>query len=117
MSYNDLLQFIVIYGGKNDDNTKEGFLNDIYIFDLKGNNWANVEIKGYPLPGRCGHSAACVETRLFIFGGCNYDGFVKSELVVLELESSISVSFLYQEQADNTLIRKSPMPETTKQPL
>lgn len=35
MNYNELLGAIIIYGGKNDDNTHEGFLNDLNYFDVK----------------------------------------------------------------------------------
>jgi hypothetical protein len=42
-------------------------------------------MKGFAVPGRCSHSAAIVETKLYIFGGINYSGFVKSDFLVIEL--------------------------------
>jgi len=42
-------------------------------------------MRGFPVPGRCSHSAAIVETKLYIFGGINYSGFVKSDLLIIEL--------------------------------
>lgn len=88
MSYNEYLQIIAIFGGKNDDDSEQGFLNDICLMDLKTMSWIHVDIKGTSLFGRCGHTSACVETRLFIYGGYNYNGFVKSDVVVLELDNS-----------------------------
>jgi len=46
MNYNEALGAIVVYGGKNDDNTIEGFLNDLYLFDVKNSCWIQLEIKG-----------------------------------------------------------------------
>lgn len=45
-------------------------------------------MKGTNVPGRCGHSSACIDTKIFIFGGYNYNGFVKSEILVIELDSN-----------------------------
>ncbi|CAD8151919.1 unnamed protein product [Paramecium pentaurelia] len=86
MNYLEQYQIIVIYGGKNDDLNVNGFLNDIHLLDMKTLTWINVEIKGSQVAGRCGHSAACIESKLYIFGGCNYSGFLKSDLLIIELD-------------------------------
>ena len=39
--------------------------------------------------GRAGHCAAQDENRLLIFGGYNENGFVKADIVWLELDQSI----------------------------
>lgn len=88
MTYIDLLSIIVIYGGKNDDDSEEGFLNDVYLLEIKNLNWINVEIRGAISKGRCGHCSTAIDSKLFIFGGYNYDGFIKSDLMVLELDNS-----------------------------
>lgn len=86
MNFSDLSQMIVIYGGKNDDLNKNGFLNDVHLLDMKSLSWISVDIKGNEVQGRCGHSAACIESKLYIFGGCNYSGFLKSDLLIIELD-------------------------------
>lgn len=67
-------------------------MDDIFILEIKNLNWINVEIKGSLLTGRCGHTASCIDTKLFIYGGYNYNGFVKSDVIVVELDNSNATS-------------------------
>lgn len=53
---------------------------------MKNLTWISVEIKGYLVDGRCGHSSAIVESKLYVFGGCNYSGFLKSDLLIIEID-------------------------------
>lgn len=55
------------------------------MFEIRNCSWSQVEMKGFAVPGRCSHSAAIVESKLYIFGGINYSGFVKSDFLVIEL--------------------------------
>lgn len=61
-------------------------MNDIHLLDMKNLTWISVEIKGYLVDGRCGHSSAIVESKLYVFGGCNYSGFLKSDLLIIEID-------------------------------
>ncbi|CAD8063649.1 unnamed protein product [Paramecium sonneborni] len=85
MTYIELTQQIIIYGGKNDDINTQGFLNDLYILEIRNLSWSFVDVKRYPTSGRCSHSAAVIDEKLFVFGGVNYTGFVKSDLLIFEL--------------------------------
>ncbi|CAK65978.1 unnamed protein product (macronuclear) [Paramecium tetraurelia] len=88
MTYVELSQQIVIYGGKNDDINTQGFLNDLHVLEIRNLSWSNVDIRGHPSPGRCSHSASVIEEKLFIFGGVNQTGFVKCDLLIIELNQS-----------------------------
>ncbi|CAD8142800.1 unnamed protein product [Paramecium pentaurelia] len=88
MSYVELSQQIIIYGGKNDDINTQGFLNDLHILEIRNLTWSHLDIRGHPSSGRCSHSATVIDEKLFIFGGVNYSGFVKSDLLIIELNQS-----------------------------
>ncbi|CAD8193958.1 unnamed protein product [Paramecium pentaurelia] len=107
MNYNEVLSAIVVYGGKNDDNTIEGFLNDLFLFDVKNSSWIQLELKGAQMPGRCGHSSSCIDTKIFIFGGYNYNGFVKSDVLVIELDSNISHQLIQSDKINEDKPRNS----------
>ena len=46
MNFSEFSQMIVIYGGKNDDLNKNGFLNDVNLLDMKSLTWISVDVKG-----------------------------------------------------------------------
>ena len=88
---------LVIYGGRDDEyiiisiiiiisqiNVK-GFLNDLSILNVHTLSWTNVKILGIQKPPRCGHIALCKESKMIIYGGYNCDGFIGSELDIMEL--------------------------------
>ncbi|CAD8166028.1 unnamed protein product [Paramecium pentaurelia] len=110
MTYVELSQQIVIYGGKNDDINTQGFLNDLHILEIRNLSWTSVEIRGHhPISGRCSHSAAVIDDRLFIFGGVNYTGFVKSDLLIIELNQS-KAQELSQYEAQTERLSKQQTP-------
>ena len=84
MNYNDVLALVVICGGM--DNQGK-FINDINVLDLKTLAWCKITLTGKYFAPRCSHTAAMVETRLYIFGGYGFDGFTSSDLQILELGS------------------------------
>ncbi|CAD8132067.1 unnamed protein product [Paramecium octaurelia] len=86
MSYVDKYQLLAIYGGKNDDLNINGFLNDLHLLDIKNQTWISVDIRGNQVAGRCNHTSSCIDSKLYIFGGCNQSGFIKSDLLVIELD-------------------------------
>ncbi|CAD8067561.1 unnamed protein product [Paramecium sonneborni] len=109
MTYVELSQQIIIYGGKNDDINTLGFLNDLYIFEIRNLSWSIVDIKRYPTSGRCSHSAAAIDEKLYIFGGVNYTGFVKSDLLIFELNQQ-KAQDLSQYEAQTDRITKQQVP-------
>ncbi|CAD8055403.1 unnamed protein product [Paramecium sonneborni] len=109
MNYIEKYQLIVIYGGKNDDLNINGFLNDIHLLDIKNRTWISVDIKGNQVAGRCNHTSSCIDSKLYIFGGYNYSGFVKSDLLVIELDPVI-----VQKLAQEDVITEKPFKQQMK---
>lgn len=60
-------------------------MNDLHILEIRNLSWIHVDIRGHSMSGRCSHSATAIDDKLFIFGGVNYTGFVKSDLLIIEL--------------------------------
>ncbi|CAD8151104.1 unnamed protein product [Paramecium octaurelia] len=113
MTYVDLSQQIVIYGGKNDDINNQGFLNDLHILEIRNFSWTQVDVRGHPTLGRCSHSAAAIDDKLYIFGGVNYTGFVKSDFLIIELNQS-KAQELSQYEAQTERISKQQAPVQIK---
>jgi hypothetical protein len=88
MVYMASLGIIVIYGGRNDC-LNECFLDDIQILYVESLIWAVVVVQGIPRAPRSGHSAVVLDKKLVIFGGYNRDGFVSSDIQLLELETYV----------------------------
>jgi N-acetylneuraminic acid mutarotase len=56
------------FGGQDDDNNK---LDDVWCFDPNANEWSKCEQEEgalKPTP-RCGHTAVCAGSKMFVFGG------------------------------------------------
>jgi hypothetical protein len=77
-----MLSLLVICGGIN---SKGECINDINMLDMKTMIWRSVIFGGVPFKERCAHSAAILDTRLYIFGGYNHKGFLPASLEILEL--------------------------------
>ncbi|KRX10374.1 Galactose oxidase/kelch, beta-propeller [Pseudocohnilembus persalinus] len=87
MVYNPQTENIFVYGGQNDNMIQMVFLNDLYVLKLSNLEWLKVNLyNGQNLPGRTGHSSYIVDSKMYIFGGINFNGFCSSETVVIELD-------------------------------
>ncbi|RUS21331.1 hypothetical protein BC937DRAFT_93014 [Endogone sp. FLAS-F59071] len=75
---------LIIFGG-NDD--AERHCNDIVLLDLKTLTWSRPEIRGVLPTGRVKHSASVHDNKLYIAGGCTADGFITSDMNVLDLNT------------------------------
>ncbi|KAL4432921.1 hypothetical protein ABPG74_014435 [Tetrahymena malaccensis] len=86
MNYNQLLNIIVIYGGQNDN----CYLNDMHILNVEFFMWYKVEIKGQKSINRANHCAVSYDSKLLIFGGLNQEGYVSSQIQMIELDETLS---------------------------
>ncbi|NXS30272.1 KLDC4 protein, partial [Pomatostomus ruficeps] len=62
---------LILFGGEYFNGQKTFLYNDLYIYHIRKNSWAKLEIPNPP-PRRCAHQAAVVPTaggQLWIFGG------------------------------------------------
>ncbi|CAD8123344.1 unnamed protein product [Paramecium sonneborni] len=108
-NYFDKQQLIVIFGGINIDSI---FLNDCHIFKVDSQTWCNIQMEYRD--GRAGHCAAQDENRLLIFGGYNENGFVKADIVWLELDQNIQVKTQREKLSNMDTTKHEKMKEKQK---
>lgn len=65
-----LNQYMVVFGGENIRD-----LNDLWIMDVKTHKWKMGELNGKAPKGRKFHTAAVVQNKFYIVGGC-YDNYI-----------------------------------------
>ena len=84
MSFNEILNFITIYGGKD---SKQVF-GDLFILDIMNFQWFQIELFGTKVnSGRVGHSSEIFNDKLFIFGGCDEDNqCLPAKVMCIELD-------------------------------
>ena len=84
MNFNEILNFITIYGGKD---SKQIF-GDVFILDIMNFQWFQIELFGAKIEkGRVGHSSQIINDKLFIFGGCDENNkYVSSKVMCVELD-------------------------------
>ena len=87
INFFEKLNCLIIYGGRNEYMQSENFFNDFYFLDLERMLWISLEynenIHNYP---RCGHVAEIVDNELIIFGGYNDKFYLKSDLMICNLD-------------------------------
>jgi len=64
--------------------------NDIYVFDVDTQQWAQPAVSGTPPPPRFVHSAAIEDGKLWVFGGCRKTGYEVSlnDIYCFDIETS-----------------------------
>ena len=84
MSFNEILNFIAIYGGKD---SKQVF-GDLFILDIMNFQWFHIELFGTKVEkGRMGHSSEIIKDKLFIFGGCDENNiYMPAKVMIIELD-------------------------------
>ena len=84
MSFNEILNFITIYGGKD---SKQIF-GDLFVLDVMNFQWLQVELFGTKIEnGRIGHCSEIIKDKLFIFGGCDDNNkYIPAKVMCIELD-------------------------------
>jgi len=89
INYNEML----VHGGVHDSRNQNlpwgkvsTTLNDIWIFNIVTSSWRQIQTNSPINIPRESHSAALIDNRLFIYGGCN-NGKILSDMIVLNLET------------------------------
>ncbi len=87
MNFFEKLNVIIIYGGKN-DKIKEGpsYFNDMFFLDVQTLSWINIEFNDDIYPPRASHCSCLFDNELIIFGGKNENFFLKSDLLICNLD-------------------------------
>ncbi|XP_050367895.1 tRNA wybutosine-synthesizing protein 2/3/4 [Argentina anserina] len=73
---------VFVIGGRADP---EKVLSDVWVLDIRKNEWKLVECSGDVFPPRHRHAAAVVGAKIYVFGGLNNDA-VTSSLHVLDTD-------------------------------
>lgn len=81
---------IILFGGQA-PGPNECFLymNDLHVFDVETLEWFSPRVTGKLPPARAFHSAFCIETRFFVFGGSGPSGTKYNDVWCLNLETSV----------------------------
>ena len=108
LNYYEEGNFLILYGGRNDYNSDNFALDDIFLLELTRLEW--VEVKVYSdtpinVYSRCGHSAVVfcmiffnLAHNLIVMGGMNNNNYIGSSLFFIELskyeinEDSLNIS-------------------------
>jgi len=85
INYNEVLQILIVYGGKNDESNVDITFNDFFIMDLINLIWYKVKIfDGIPKE-RYEHSSVVFDDKLIVFGGMDSKMYIPSDLYQVTL--------------------------------
>ena len=88
MHYCPELNFVVLFGGRNDSfgSIKNWIFNDVWILKLNLFQWMQVEWHGDVPDKRYNHWSTLWGTQLIIFGGINGNTYTNASLFIWEME-------------------------------
>ena len=87
MKFCKYLNCIIIYGGRNDE-LKQCF-SDIYFLNLESFSWIKLNLTDNRYnESKFSFGYDIYNTRMLIFGGMNFDGFINNDLYVIEFDDS-----------------------------
>lgn len=102
MNYYEEGNFLIIHGGRNDEQSDSFALNDTFIFDLDSLDWTKVELysqlTNFKILSRCAHSSVVFSNKLIIFGGMNSNNYLGSALLIVNLDWEYSTKFKTAEE-------------------
>ncbi len=84
MNFNNTLNFITIYGGKDSNKV----FDDLFILDIMNFQWIKIELFGIPfLGGRFGHCSGIIGEKLLVFGGLDEEGkYLPAKVLSIDLD-------------------------------
>lgn len=85
ITFHESFELLIIYGGKNDNNTPSVFDN-AYVMNLYELAWIKVTLFGLPPQPRAEHCACIIDKALVIFGGSNNEGYLSSDFFIINLD-------------------------------
>lgn len=57
----------------------------MYLFNVLTMTWTKIKTSGEQPDKRASHSATLVDQKIYVFGGCNFDGEPFSDIFCLDL--------------------------------
>ena len=112
MNFNTILNYIIIYGGKN---INEVF-GDIYILDIMNFQWIGVKLFGTEIKTKVsGHCAGIINNKLYVFGGNDEDNkYTSAKLLCIELDLIRNKKLTRIYQYAQTVLTENPKDRTAK---
>ena len=87
MDFFEKLMVVIIYGGRNEKSSNGPYFNDMFFLDVQTLTWINIELNDDNIfPSRGSHCSCIVDNELIIFGGNNEKYFLKSDLLICNLD-------------------------------
>ena len=89
MTYFPGRSFFVVFGGRQDTATATGYrcFADMFVFNLMTSTWSEVRQHGSIPEARCSHAAACLGSRLVVFGGINNSHYCANTALMAETDT------------------------------
>lgn len=82
---------------------EKSYLDDTSILYLNNMNWVKIQNLGSKPSPRTRANIGFFDSKIFVFGGLNQDGFLNNDIQILELDKEISLSMYHKHKA---LMRK-----------
>ncbi len=90
MNFYENGNFLIIHGGRNDNQSESFALNDTYMLNLFNLDWIKIilysQINNFKILTRCGHSSIIYSNKLIICGGMNNNNYLGSSFLIINLD-------------------------------
>ena len=115
MNVNNILNYIIIYGGKNINQV----FGDIFVLDIMNFQWIKVELFGTNIKTKIsGHCAGIINNKLYVFGGSDEDNkYTSAKLLCIELDLMRNKKLNRIYQYAQTVLSENPKDKTAKNVL
>jgi len=107
MTYFPGHNFFVVFGGRQDTPTASGYrcFADLFVFSLLSSTWSEVKQYGAIPEARCSHAAACLGSRLIVFGGIHNSHFCSNSVQIAETNAGKVTTQIQAEDARLSMMR------------
>ena len=88
MGYCEFNNSIIIHGGRNDNQSKDSVLNDLYYLQVDTLTWIQVIFNNSKSPAaRFSHACEIIGSKLIIFGGVGNKYGMEKSLEIIEIDT------------------------------
>ena len=114
MKFCRYLNCVIVYGGRNDE--MKCCFSDIFTLNLESLTWIKLNTSDNKNNEcKCSFAYDMSLTRMLVFGGINFNGFMNNELYVIEFDDSIQKRRNNEEKMEMILdLQKTKVPRTIK---
>lgn len=107
MKFAKFMNSVIIYGGRNDETSC--CYSDIFTLNLGSLTWLKINLLDSKYnEEKFSFASDLYNTRLLVFGGLNYNGFLNNELYVVEFDDSAQKRRIFEEKRETVLFESEP---------